>query len=66
MAAHFFSDSQSLMAYVRANDVYVRHYDVLLGTINFIDTSSLHAAFDTREDYEDWDSAGRPVQLSFF
>ncbi len=66
MSVHFFSDSQSLMAYVRANDIYVRHYDVSIGTINFIDTSSLHAAFDTRKDYDDWVSAGRPVQLFLF
>lgn len=66
MAAHFFSDSQSLMAYVRANDTYVRHYDVSIGTITFIDCSSLHAAFDTRKDYDDWDSMGRPVQISLF
>lgn len=66
MAAHFFSDSQSLMAYVRANDTYVRHYDFSLGTITFIDSSSLHAAFDTRKDYEDWDFVGRPAQLSLF
>lgn len=66
MAAHFFLDSQSLMAYVHANDIYVRHDDVSIGTITFIDSSFLHAAFDTRKDYEDWDSAGRPVQLSLF
>ena len=66
MAAHFFLDSQSLMDYVHANDVYVRHYDVSIGTITFIDCLSLHAAFDTRKDYDDWDSAGRPVQLSLF
>lgn len=66
MAAHFFSDSQSLMAYVRANDTYVRHYDISIGTITFIDCLSLHAAFDTRKDYEDWYVLGRPVQISLF
>lgn len=66
MAAHFFGDSQSLMDYVHAHDVFIRHGDVSFGTITFIDSLSLHVAFDTRMDYEIWRDSGCPAQFSLF
>ncbi len=66
MAAHFFSDSASLREYFNAHNETVWHGDVGFGTLSYIDNRNVHVIFDTRKDYEDWDSSGRPVQLSLF
>lgn len=63
---HFFQTSDALREYVRQNDVITWHGDYGLGLLSMIDTSSLHVVFDSQCDYECWDAAGRPVQMSLF
>lgn len=62
----FFSNSLSLRDFVKDNDVVVWYGDHGIGTLSFIDTSSLHVVFLNRSDYENWDSSGRLVQITLF
>lgn len=63
-----FSTSDELKRYLKENTVYVRHGDVSIGNLEFIDNSDLHVVFFSRADYEAWLSAGKPcfVQFSLF
>ena len=62
---HFFPDSQSLRAYVRDNNRYVRRGDIFFGTLQFIDSPDLWVVFDSRSDYERFKS-GVDIQISLF
>ncbi len=64
----FFSDSNSLIAYVKENNVVTWHGSFGIGNLNFIDNRNLHVVFDSRSEYESWVASGKPVnfQLSLF
>lgn len=62
---HFFLDSPALRSYLRLHDKFVRHGDISLGSLTYIDSSSLHVVFDSRADYERFKS-GVDIQISFF
>lgn len=62
----FFSSSDDLRQYVHDNDVTVWHGDYGLGTLLFIDNSTLHVVFLNRKEYESWLLAGSPEQLTLF
>lgn len=62
----FFTDSDSLRSYVCEHDVYVRNGCWSIGTLEFIDADDLHVVFMNRSAYENWDNAGRPIQISLF
>lgn len=62
----FFSSSSDLMDYVHRNDVTVWHGDYGMGTLLFIDSSTLHVVFSNRKEYEDWLLVGSPEQLTLF
>lgn len=54
----YFNDSVSLQRYVRENNVYTRHGDISIGSLEFIDSdyTNTHVVFFSRKDYEDWKS----------
>ena len=62
----FFSSSEALRQYVRANDVTVWHGDYGMGTLLFIDSSTLHVVFSNRKEYEDWLLVEVPNNLLYF
>lgn len=63
---HSFYDSQSMIDYVRKNDVYVRHGDISIGNMIMVSYPDVHLVFDNQLDFDRWDSSGRPIQLTLF
>lgn len=63
-----FPDSESLADYVCKNNVVTWHGCYGMGNLVFIDSSDLHIVFSSRQDYENWCAAGKPVcvQLRLF
>lgn len=58
-----FPDSESLKEYVRKNNVITWHGSMGLGNLEFIDSYDLHIVFSSRQDYEKWCAAGKPVEV---
>lgn len=63
-----FVDSESLVDYVRRNNVVTWHGCHGIGNLTFIDSNDLHIVFSSRQDYENWCAKGMPenVQLRLF
>ena len=62
---HFFLDSASLHSYVEKHNTFTRCGNVLIGSLEYIDSPDLRVVFDSRKDYERF-KKGVDIQISLF
>ncbi len=63
---HEFLTSELLHQYMDTHITYKRCGDVYIGSLTYIDSSTLHVVFDSQKDFELWKQAKQDVQITLF